>query len=102
MGLHGATDSARKRARHSLLSLRQVTRRVCGAPHRYSGHMGATRTWMSLSAGVMATLVLAACHTAPPAGVSAAADPPGASDAAAEPAARPVATTAPAPELNPA
>jgi tetratricopeptide (TPR) repeat protein len=57
---------------------------------------------MSLSAGVMATLVLAACHTAPPADVSAAADPPGASDDAAQPTARPVAATAPAPELNPA
>jgi tetratricopeptide (TPR) repeat protein len=53
--------------------------------------MGATRTWLNLSASVMATLVLAACHTGPSAGVSAAADDPAAADAAATPGLRPVA-----------
>ncbi len=53
--------------------------------------MGATRTWLNLSASVMATLMLAACHTGPSAGVSAAADDPAAADAAAAPGLRPVA-----------
>ncbi|HEV2701529.1 MAG TPA: tetratricopeptide repeat protein [Steroidobacteraceae bacterium] len=63
--------------------------------------MGATRTWLNLSAGVMATLVLAACHSGPSAGVSAAADPPAAADPAAQPGLRPVAATGlPAAEPN--
>jgi tetratricopeptide (TPR) repeat protein len=57
---------------------------------------------MSLSAGVLATLVLAACHSGPSAGVSAAADSPAAAGAAGEPATRPVAATVPTPEVDPA
>jgi tetratricopeptide (TPR) repeat protein len=63
--------------------------------------MGATRTRISLSASVMATLLLAACHTDPPAGVSAAANLPAAADDAAEPTVRPVAATTPAPDSDP-
>ena len=55
--------------------------------------MGATRTWMSLSAGAVATLVLAACHGERAAGVSAAAEAP---EAAAGAALTPVVATAPA------
>ncbi len=55
--------------------------------------MGATRTWMTLSVGVMAALTLAGCHTVPPAGVSAAADPPVSPAAVAE---------APAADFDPA
>ena len=54
---------------------------------------------MSLSAGAMAALVLAACHTDQSAGVSAAADPP--ASEAHDAAMRPVVATAPA-EADPA
>lgn len=55
--------------------------------------MGVTRTWMSLSAGAVATLVLAACHGDRAAGVSAAGEAP---EAAAGAALTPVVATAPA------
>ncbi len=65
-----------------------VTRRVCGAPQRYSECMGARRTWMIPLAGAVVALTLAGCHSAPSAGASPAADaavvPAGALEAVAE------------------